>query len=218
MHCFDGITNPSTMLCDPCLEQMTPLEIGFRCRHCFNEIEQQRFTLCSECAKKRSFIKQFAALWEYLGPPATLIKKMKYGNQPHLAKAVAAYLVTQLIHLQWPLPDIIVPVPIPLTRYIERGYNQSALIAKFIATTIDRPYLNALSRRCGELSQAGLTQEQRRLLNKNSFTLKSTDELQDKTILLVDDVTTTGTTLNHCAATLMEGFPKAIYALTACKA
>ena len=66
-----------------------------------------------------------AAAFDYVGPAASLVKKLKYGNQPYLVKGMAGYLVAQFNELQWPFPDAIIPVPLSFSHWLERGYNQS---------------------------------------------------------------------------------------------
>jgi ComF family protein len=143
---------------------------------------------------------------------------MKYAQQPYLAKGAAAFMVAQWANLEWPMPDIVVPVPMSFTHWLERGYNQSELLAKEIATLLDRPMVNALGRKSGDYSQAGLSISQRRSLEGSRFYLRSNQLLYDKTILLIDDVITSGTTLNRCAEALMEGHPGVVYGLSFCKA
>jgi ComF family protein len=125
--------------------------------------------------------------------------------------------VAQFFRLDWPIPDVIVPVPISLTRWLDRGYNQSALIAKEMSTLLEVPALDVLKRRSGDYSQAGLSYAQRKTLSSNSFLLKKSLSIQEKTVLLIDDVYTTGTTLACSAEALCAGFPEHIYGLTLCK-
>lgn len=142
---------------------------------------------------------------------------MKYANQPYLAKGVAGFIALQLDQLNWPLPDIIIPVPISLMRWMQRGYNQSDLLAKQLGKLVDRPVLNALKRTSGGFHQAGLNRQQRLQLNPHSFQLAKNVCIEDKCILLVDDVTTTGSTFRCCGEALLEGCPESIYGLAVCQ-
>jgi ComF family protein len=158
------------------------------------------------------------AAFDYLGPAATLIKKLKYGNQPHLAAGAAAFLVAQLDRLEWPLPHAIVPVPLSLTHWIDRGYNQSQLIAEKMSEFLNVPVLNVLKRYSGDYSQAGLSLSQRRELEGKSFKLKNSFPIRDKTLLVIDDVMTSGSTLRKCGEALLEGYPGDLYGLAFCRA
>lgn len=159
-----------------------------------------------------------AAACEYQGPAATMIRLMKYGDQPELAEAAAAFLAMQWIQLDWPSPDYIVPVPCSWLRRFERGYNQAELIAGALGKLINAPVNLSLRRSIGDYSQAGLSREQRLQQPLKSFHLQNCSELEDKIILLVDDVMTTGRTLNVCAEALHEAFPRDIYGMTFCRA
>ncbi|QLH36777.1 MAG: hypothetical protein HWD61_12055 [Parachlamydiaceae bacterium] len=87
------------------------------------------------------------AVFDYQGPAATIVLKMKNANQPYLAKGAGAYLAFQLMHMGWPLPDTLVPVPLTLAHQISRGYNQSLLLANQVGKILQRPVQNILKRK-----------------------------------------------------------------------
>ena len=76
---------------------------------------------------------------------------------------------------------------------------------------------HVLKRKSGDYSQAGLSKKQRMDLKGETFIFKTGHDLEDKVILLIDDVMTTGSTLRRCAEALQGGHPKSIYALVLCK-
>lgn len=159
-----------------------------------------------------------AAVFDYAGPPVTLVKQLKYGRHAFLAQSMGALMAAQLIELGWPLPDILIPVPMSATHYLGRGFNQSELLATQLGTMINRPTHSALGRLSGDYSQAGLTKFQRATLSKKRMQLLLSNELKGKTLLVIDDVMTTGQTLRCCAEILQQALPKAVYALTFCLA
>jgi predicted amidophosphoribosyltransferase len=77
---------------------------------------------------------------------------------------------------------------------------------------------SALIRKSGDYSQAGMDRKQRKTLTRDTLLLKKGHDLRDKRILLIDDVMTTGSTLQRCAEVLYEGCPAEVYALTFCRA
>jgi ComF family protein len=158
-----------------------------------------------------------AAAFDYEGPAVSLVRRLKYAHQPYLAQGMAAFLVAQFDRLQWSMLDVIIPVPLSFTRWLERGYNQSALLAEEMGRLLQRPVWHALKRRSGDFSQAALSLEQRRTLGGKGFRRNSTYALQGKVLLVIDDVMTSGLTLRHCAEALNEGIPAALYALTFCR-
>jgi ComF family protein len=151
-----------------------------------------------------------------MGPPATLVKRLKYGGQQYLAIGAGGFIAAQVLRLDWPIPDLIIPVPIPRLRRFDRGFNQSFLLAQEMGKILGRPAREVLVRRSGDFSQAGLSSSERKQMGTNSFALKKGADLIDKTLLIVDDVMTTGSTLNRAAEALLEGHPSAIYGITLC--
>lgn len=219
LHCKDSLEEESFLLCKPCLSQMVPLNASDRCPYCFSsEFDPELQTCCASCIENPLFIDRVASVFDYEGPPATLVKRLKYAGQTYLANPSGAFLVAQLIALNWPMPDVIIPMPIAPLKKIERGFNQSLALAESMGSMIERPVNEIIKRKNGDFSQAGLGYKQRLKLNSDSFFLKSRAKLYGKTVLLVDDVMTTGTTLKCCAEVLREAFPSSIYALTLCRA
>ena len=149
---------------------------------------------------------------------ATLLRALKYGGQAQLADGAAAYLVAQWARLEWPCPDVIVPVPISLSHLLGRGYNQSLLLAEGLAKILGKPVLDPLKRSSDSYSQAGLTREQRRQLKPECLSLKTEKGLENASVLLVDDVITSGATLQCCAQALAQAYPQELYALSVCRA
>jgi ComF family protein len=124
----------------------------------------------------------------------------------------------QFVKLQWPLPDAIIPMPMPTLRRLDRGYNQSVLIAEALGEFLDRPICDILHKRSTGFSQAGLNVTQRKELSSKAFTLKKNHpNMHDKTVLIVDDVMTTGSSLRCCAEALLPLYTANIYALTFCR-
>lgn len=213
IHCFDSVKNPADRFCEVCIQQLELIDPSERCPYCFSSETPN----CYHCRKQQSLFTQSASAFDYMGPPATLVQRMKYSGQSYLAEGLGGYLTTQFIRLGWPLPDVIIPVPISWTHRLIRGYNQCDLLAETVGIILQRPVSRKLKRRAGDFSQAGLTQEQRLQLEGDSFYLKGKEEFRDKTLLLIDDVMTTGRTLNLCAELLSEEGPKEIYGLTVCR-
>ncbi len=200
----------------PCGMLLDPLEIPDRCTTCFNLKAPDR--PCLLCHRIKIPYRAIGAVFDYDGPASSLIKQLKYGNLDYLASPMGAYMTTQFIELNWPLPDLIVPVPIAAPHLISRGFNQSQLLAQTISTLLQRPLMLCLGRYAGNYSQAGLNREQRMETKKNTITLLTKEQVKNQTILLIDDVMTTGNTLRNCAKVLQQGSPKEVFVLTFCKA
>lgn len=219
LHCNQLLDENLNIFCHDCLRLLEFIDPAERCPYCFSSEYSQEKKLCSgDCQIHHGSLCKTAAVFDYVGPGSTLVRALKYGNQPYLAKSASAFMLEQFLNLKWTLPDQIIPVPLPLNRWLNRGYNQSELLAKAFSKLIDRPVSRGLRRKSGDFSQAGLAREQRVQLSGNSFRLINNISIQDKHILLIDDVFTTGTTMQRCAEALQSAHPASIYGLTLCRA
>jgi ComF family protein len=198
------------------MELLEFLECKSHCPKCFSSDFSQKNHGCKQCQQKKSPFTGIGATFDYKGPIVTLVKKLKYGNQAYLSTGISSFMAAQFVSLNWPLPDIIIPVPQSLSRMFTRGYNQAELLSETLSIFLKCPVQKALKRSSDDYSQAALNKDQRLRLTGNSIRLKKNQMLQDKVILLVDDVMTTGSTLQRCAEALLEECPNSIYALTAC--
>ena len=114
--------------------------------------------------------------------------------------------------------DTIIPVPISQKRRKERGYNQSELIAKEITKAIGNHYDNqCLFKTRNIIEQSKLNKEERHKNIQGVYELRNQKLLQDKKILLIDDIYTTGSTVNECARMLEQAKPKFIGVFTLAK-
>lgn len=205
-------------LCEECLSQLKLIDPEERCPLCFSGHFCALQNLCAYCDFQPPSVDRMAAAFDYEGPASTLVRKIKYGDAAHLAEGAGAMMAAQFCALNWQMPDVIVPVPISLTRWMERGYNQSQLMAESISRVINIEVQQVLGRESGDFSQAGLSKQQRMTLDGRTLYLRKRDVVTGKVVLLIDDVLTTGSTMNRCADVLWEESPLAIYGLAFCKA
>ena len=218
MHCSEPLEDPVRVLCDACVQQMPLLQKEGRCCFCFDDVETSGHRVCSTCLEYPVAWRAGGACCDYSGPAQTLVKRLKYGGVRYLSSGMSAYLYTQWEALKWPLPDVLVPVPSPWLRRFSRGYNHSFLLAEGLSRLLQVPVVEALSRKSGDFPQAGLDQEQRQQLHRSSFQLRKRSAVTDKSVLLIDDVCTTGSTLRACADVLLEGYPSELYVIVFARA
>jgi ComF family protein len=152
-------------------------------------------------------------LAHYEGVLRECLHSLKYDENRGLGELFARWLKPLVNNASWQI-DLVLPVPLSDQRFHERGYNQSALIARPLAAQLGVPY-NAygLKRVLNTPSQVGLSAEERRRNVAKAFYAEEAI-VMSKSILLVDDVMTTGSTLGACVDALMNGGAKAVYAVT----
>ena len=139
------------------------------------------------------------------------IRAFKYNDAVELAAPLAERLVIALDRQEWAF-DIIIPVPLFPERLAERGYNQACLLGQQVAARMNIPCQpNYLRRIRNTEKQTGLNAGQRAENVKGAFA--ATAKLAGRSVLLVDDVVTTASTLEACADELRSAGAKAVYAI-----
>jgi ComF family protein len=145
------------------------------------------------------------------------IHKFKYQNNRAIV-SVLAMLLAECYQTNQLKTDIIVPVPLHPNRYKERGFNQSGLLATHLSTIISQPLdTKTLIRHKITKAQMTLRAEERKINVAGAFRCQS-DALRSKVVLLIDDVCTTGATLNACAEALKNSGVSAVFGLTLARA
>lgn len=181
------------------------------------------FKFCAECrrllggvpvnaeCKQVANLSGVCATGLHAGILQVALQSFKYEGARELASALAGRLITVLNRLAWSI-DMIVPVPLYADRLQERGYNQALLLSGHVARALSAPCRPSALRRIRETSpQARLSQGDRRLNVKGAF--DAGESMEGQSVLLIDDVVTTGSTLSECAAALRAAEARCIYAI-----
>lgn len=205
-------------LCDDCLAGMKILERQF-CPQC-EEIEIPEGRLCASCKEKKvSLLDGLLQSASYENPH---IKKMifalKYRFVQELSSPLASIIVKAALRNDIPIPDYIVPVPLHSRRLRWRGFNQAQLLAEHFSEELVPFYkikvANILQRTKNKKPQMEIKKYRDRLSSvKDIFSLKNdSPKIRNKTILLIDDIATTGATLQECARVLKKSGAKKVFA------
>ena len=173
--------------------------------------------LCPNCARGGLALQGARAVSPHVPPLREAVHALKYDGLRVLAEPLSLLLTEVWRSVSWPV-DVIVPVPLHERRIRQRGYNQSLLLAAALSKHL-RLELEAqvLVRERNTRSQVGLEQWERWANVQGAFRCRD-DSLRDKNILLVDDVFTTGATLESCAQALRVSGSAQIWALTLTRA
>lgn len=153
----------------------------------------------------------------FAGPIRHALHALKYRGNFALGDALAKHLSDYVVTLSWTV-DLVVPVPLGKSRARERGYNQVGLVAMPLASLNHWRYApRAVARTRDTRSQVGLSIAERKANVSGAFFADSAF-VRGATILLMDDVSTTGATIFACASALMDAGAKSVYALTLARA
>ncbi len=146
----------------------------------------------------------------------SIVHELKYYGLSSISRFIAKLMYDRIFESNLNLDfDIITTVPLHFVKEKERGYNQASLIAKDLASLFTCEFNGDILKRTSyTTSQATLEHDERLKNLKNAFKLKKNIDLNNKTIVLLDDVFTTGTTVNECCRELRKANPKKIIILT----
>lgn len=201
--------------CSECSQQVQMLE-GNICEKCGEPITNFHHNIqdCYDHLKNLKMIRSYS----YYQPPLSLaIQKLKYHRDIGIAEVLANYLV-ELYNKNKVDIDMVIPVPLSQKRLHDRGYNQSFLLALPFSMIINKPLKKQSLRRFKDTSsQVGLDRHER-LTNVSNAFIADFDEVGGKNILLIDDVSTTGSTLEACASALKIAGAMDIVGLTLARA
>lgn len=201
--CHASFSQTSThSICCSCLSQICPLSDA-SCSCCALPFSSSAGSshLCADCIRQPPPYTKVYAAGLYAGTLKLALQQFKYSGVISLDRFLADLLQAQLPDLSG--EEILVPVPLHPRRLRQRCYNQSLLLAKALAYYLQIPLEKTmLARTIDSHSQQGLDARQRALNLRGAFAC--TRKLSGETVLLIDDVMTTGATLASCSQTLLN--------------
>ena len=212
MSCFSCgealLDNTVPYFCEPCWGTISVLPAP-KCPRCHlpfssaSTLTHSPQHLCGQCRQHPPAYTKACTPYAYHGVLKDAISQFKYHGKVRLAQPLAGLLASA-----WDLPrtlDGIIAVPLHPTRLREREYNQSLLLAERLSQYLETPLLwNVLIRTHHTVPQTTLKRAARLKNLRKSFAVTRQEEISGKQVLLVDDVFTTGTTINECAKTLRK--------------
>ncbi len=215
--CGGPVADSTARLCGRCLGALPWLgESG--CRRCGSEFDTGgRCQLCGQLDDSLAYVR--SALW-FAGCVPELVHALKYARRREIAALMAELTITGgALRGLTKVTDLIVPVPLHWRRKIKRGFNQSESLAAELSGLTRIPLARgSVVRARATATQTRLNPEQRRSNVAGAFVCRDDERIQDKTILVVDDVMTTGATLGEVARSLVVAGAGRIFGWTFARA
>ncbi|PIE28635.1 hypothetical protein CSA57_12745 [candidate division KSB3 bacterium] len=215
------------IFCRACWDSIPALDgpICLQCGRPFSARQVLQHTptllLCSDCRSSPPHFNYARSVAEYTAVLKQAIVQFKFQQKPALGKPLARLFLTALsARIDWRHYQIILPVPLHKKRLRQRGYNQSAILAKELACHVGRKVQIGNLRRIRHTeAQWPIKKHSKRRQNvKNAFDLTSPEKIRQQNIILIDDIFTTGATTNECARVLKQAGAASVLVLTLSRA
>ncbi len=196
-------------ICSSCARLM-PYNNGKTCLRCGSSLDGQEL-YCINCSHGNNNIDKAYSVYIYQDSVPKIIHKVKFGKSADLTLPMAYMLADKAksANIQY---DVVCNVPMTSLATKIRGYNQSQLLAKYFCDIMDRQYCDALVKLKNTTPQEQLSRSVRRTNVVGAFAADKT-MVSGKTVLLIDDVMTTGATLDNCAKALKKAGASMVYCL-----
>ncbi len=219
--CREIVIPKGERICRTCRDKFKII-LEPRCMKCGKPVEYEEQEYCRDCEHKELHFIRGWSVWVYDAVMKKSISDFKYQSRKENAK----FYIEELLRLYGDslrrlAPDALVPVPVHKSKYRERGFNQADILARGIGKQLNIPVLsNLLIRSKKTLPQKQLNDKERLRNLKEAFCFNRREEESFRKkinrVLLVDDIFTTGSTVEACSNILMENGIDEIYFITLC--
>lgn len=213
---FSSVFLPPEFLCAACRRKAEYVREPV-CKKCGKPLDDEQQEYCYDCIHHRHEFVQGKALWVYRGAAKKSVYRFKYHGRQEYARFYAAELVEA--YGGWIKRcgiEALVPIPLFRRRQQQRGFNQAERIAREVGRRMDIPVYGKLLVRVRDTrAQKELNDEERKINLKKAFKTSS-NKVQLNHILLIDDIYTTGSTMNEAAVELKRSGVGEVYCLSLC--
>ncbi len=201
VFCSAVVENDRFAVCDNCIEDLPHNTRA--CRVCGMPLDTVfGDLLCTRCRKRKRAFESAYVPFVYKDKVRSAILRFKFGNRRASAKTFATYMLLKIRELEGQRPDMITFVPMHFIRRGMRGYNQAELLARALGEIMHVPVKPTLRKTKHTMPQSKRGGRERQKAPKGVYALQKDADVAGKKILLLDDVITTGTTLDVCARIL----------------
>jgi ComF family protein len=215
--CAASLDRPTNgAVCPRCWNGIVPLTPPF-CHQCGDPLPSWRAISvaadrCARCRRRPSAVSSARAIGAYDGPLRAILHALKYGKRQSLARPLARLMAASAGEILIGV-DLVVPVPLHWRRRRTRGFNQARDLARHLGLR----WREVLRRTRATPSQTDLPAARRHANVRDAFAMRRRQDVRGLTVLIVDDVSTTGATLDACARVLREAGARDVRALTAAR-
>ena len=204
LNCHNLLKHSETgFICPQCF-QLFVFNQQSPCTHCGRAMGSTEGTICQNCLDLKPYFSHGVSLFAFNILGRQFIHTLKYHQGTYLKTDISKLLKHEQARLTNFQGAYFVPVPLHFSRLWHRGYNQSEIIAKALQSCCNGHYAAILNRKNNTRSQTSLTRSERKKNVENAFKLKVKNIDREQLYVLVDDVFTTGATLNECAKVLHQ--------------
>ncbi len=231
---INGITDlifPPKSVCIFCKKPLLILEEHEVCKDCISKLMYLHAPLCDicgrpladlnnvclECKEEKVYFEKAVSVFYFAGLIQSIIHRLKYDGDIKVAHPIGIFMSYEIKRMGWHRDlDIIIPVPLHAERLHQRGFNQSFLLSEIMGRECRLDVRdNILKRIRYTESQIHFSKFERIMNVKDAFYIENNKPIINKKILIVDDIMTTGATLNECSRILKQAGAKEVYCITA---
>ncbi len=214
MFCSEELNqNSYNTTCENCLEVLPFIENP--CDRCGSPMGENQVGVCFKCKKSNFNFTRAKSVFEYKDSPLVVVHNAKYNAKTYLIEYMAKYLLD--VYAIWDVfADVVTNIPMFETKEKSRGYNQSKLLAEEFSRIAQIPFVELCAKIVDNVSQTDLNTQERIKNIEDSFAVKSENKklIKGKTILIIDDVITTGATSSELSKTMLKAGAKECFVLS----
>ncbi|WFR57817.1 ComF family protein [Anaerocolumna sp. AGMB13025] len=219
--CGEIVSPRGELVCPPCKLKLNPVEEP-RCKKCSKPIISEEKEYCHDCETKNHHYVKGYALWVYDASMKKSISDFKY----HGRREYSDFYIDEIIkrygkEIESIAPDVLIPIPVHKSKQIMRGYNQADILARGIGSKLNITVLSHLLQRDKKTLPQKLLNDKERLKNlEKAFTYSEKEgdlfAVPIHKVMLIDDIYTTGSTIEACTNILTKNGIDEVYFLSVC--
>lgn len=215
--CGEIVAENGSLICMKCVPMLSPVRQPV-CKKCGKELISDREEYCMDCRRHIHSFTMGRALFQYNAAAARSMAAIKYKNRREYLDFYAqamAYRYREQVE-RWK-PEVLIPIPVHPARYRSRGFNQADELARRLTELWGIPTeTGLLLRKKRTVAQKKLTPEERLKNLQKAFAAADRQDQMPRTVLLIDDIYTTGSTMEACSRVLLASGVEKVYFLTVC--